>query len=95
MACPTLKAHPYSAFKCIKQECRYSIHLVVCVIHDELNTRRNLTELPNNEFVPAPRIKVNTISLLKKAQSKLASYKKIFTKKNSGAAKKLSVKKSK
>ncbi len=39
--------------------------------------------------------KVNTISLLKKAQSKLASYKKIFTKKNSGAAKKLSVKKSK
>ena len=37
---PTLKR--------VERKCRYGIHLMICAIHHELNSGRNLTELSNN-----------------------------------------------
>ena len=36
---------------------------MVCVIHHELNTRGDLTELSNDQLISAPRIKVRHMTL--------------------------------
>ena len=51
------------AFQCVKGKCRYGIHLVIGIMHHELDACSNLTELPDYELIPAPRIKVCHMTL--------------------------------